>query len=48
MATPFAVRSRITLNRTRTSGALNADVGSSMIKIRAFADNARAISTSCC
>ena len=48
MATPLLVRSRMTLNNTSTSVALNAEVGSSMIKIRASAASARAISMICC
>ena len=38
----------MTLNSTSTSDALSAEVGSSMIRMRASTDSARAISTSCC
>ena len=46
--TPCAFSSRITRNRFSTSVSLSEAVGSSMIRIRASAPSARAISTSCC
>ena len=48
MATPRALRSAMTRNRISTSAALSAEVGSSMIRMRASSDTALAISTSCC
>ena len=48
MPTPWAFRSRITRKRLSTSWSLSDAVGSSMIRIRASAPRARAISTSCC
>ena len=48
MATPFDLRSAMTRNRISTSGALSAEVGSSMMRMRALRATALAISTSCC
>ena len=46
--TPWAFSSPITRKRRSTSLSLSEAVGSSMIRIRASAPSARAISTSCC
>ncbi len=46
--TPCAFSSRITRKRRSTSWSLSEAVGSSMIRMRASAPSARAISTSCC
>ena len=46
--TPCAFSSPMTRNSRSTSWSLSEAVGSSMIRIRASAPSARAISTSCC
>ena len=46
--TPCAFSSRMTRKRLSTSWSLSEAVGSSMIRMRASAPRARAISTSCC
>ena len=46
--TPWAFSSPITRNSRSTSLSLSEAVGSSMIRMRASAPRARAISTSCC
>ena len=48
IATPARASCRTTLNKVSHSDVERADVGSSMIKIRASSDNALAISTNCC
>src|ERR1700721_1696718 len=48
IATPACASCRTTLNRVSHSALESADVGSSMIKIRASSDSALAISTNCC
>src|ERR1700722_17653322 len=47
IATPACASCRTTLNRVSHSAVESADVGSSMIKIRASSDSALAISTNC-
>ena len=48
IATPAAASWRTTLNSVSHSDVESADVGSSMIRMRASSDSALAISTSCC